>query len=201
MPCAQAVGGRLCRVPCAVHIRPGGCRGRGRLSPAPPPPWRHSAPAETFVPTSQQGAGLCHSRHPGPGTELPRSPWPCPALTTAPLPAQRQSLAPGVAVAEHGARGCRPSLCPSLCPSVCPQEVIQQQEEVSCRCCAERCRVLWGCSLGGQWPPSGSPRAMALAATPVFSPLPRGTPECWCRRAAVVALVQCHGDAVSQWVL
>lgn len=142
VPCVRVVGGRPCRMPCAVHAGHAHppSRGRGWLSPAPPPPWWHSAPAETFVPTSQWGARLSHARHLIPGSAPLRLPWPCLALATAPLPAPRQWLAPRVAVAELGA-----AVRPSIHPSVCPQEVIRQQEEVSCHLgVLERCWTLWG---------------------------------------------------------
>lgn len=148
-PCCRApcAGSWWAAVPCAVHTRPGAQAAAAVVAGCPPRyiPRGSTQPLLKHLCRRVSGEPGCATltRHPGPGTELPRSPWPCPALAVAPLPAWRLSPAPGVAVAEHRAGGCFPSLHPSLCPSVCPWEVIQQQEEVSCRWCAKQCRVLW----------------------------------------------------------
>lgn len=74
-PCAGRWVAAPCALCCAHTLRQPPCL--WTAVPAPPPPWWHSAPAETFVPTSQQGAGMCHARHLSCHT-LPGLAWPLP---------------------------------------------------------------------------------------------------------------------------
>ncbi|XP_053806108.1 uncharacterized protein LOC128792048 isoform X2 [Vidua chalybeata] len=116
------VGGWPCRALRAVLAHSDSHRVWGRLSPlhllrgGTPPLLRHLC---------RRVSGELDG--PRSASELPHSPWPFPALATAPLPAWSHWHA--VVAAEHGAGACRPSLHPSLCPSVSPRVVIQQQKE------------------------------------------------------------------------
>lgn len=174
--------------PCCARTLRHSHRAWGRLSPLHLlPPWWHSAPAETFVPTSHRGAGMCHAGH-----------LSCHALPGLARPLSQPLCQPGTPgtqwlVAEQGAEACRPSLHPSLCPSVSPQEVIQQQAEVSC-CCW----VPVPGALGMLYPGVLSPWAAATltqpmcpgpACQPLAVPCPRWHPGVPVRVAAVALVM------------